>query len=81
MEPMAMTTQSNEIEVIASTGRSLHPSIESPQNRPPNRNIVFGFGNDSEKENLIESQVDIYLCEPRIDRNMDVIQWWNLYDH
>jgi len=29
----------------------------------------------------IESQVEIYLREPGVDRNMDIIQWWKLHKH
>jgi len=75
MPAMAMPTQSNQIEVIASTWRSLLPGLESPQGGRRYEDLVFGLGDDSQEEDLIESHVDIYLYKLRSDRNIDIIQW------
>ena len=43
--------------------------------------MVFSSAADELDKDLLESQVDIYLREPRVDRNMDIIQWWKLHEH
>jgi len=78
---IAIQTQSNEIEVITSTRTGQLPSLESPQNSRRYEDLVFGSTDDNLEDNLIESQVEIYLCEPRVDRNMDIVQSWKLHEH
>jgi len=80
-ELIAIQKQSNQIEVITSTQTGQLPSLESPQNRRRYEDLVFGSTDDSLEDNLIESQVEIYLREPRVDRNMDIVQWWKLHEH
>ena len=80
-EPIAIQTRSNEIQVIASTRTGLLLSLETPQNRRRYEDLVFGSTDDSLDDNLIESQVEIYLREPRVDRNMDIVQRWKLHEH
>ena len=80
-KPIAIQTQSNEIEVIASTRTGLPPSLKTPQNRRCYEDLVFSSTDDSLEDNLIESQVEIYLREPHVDRNMNIVQWWKLHEH
>ena len=54
---------------------------ETQRNRIRYEEMVFGSAADELDEDLLESQVDIYLREPRVDRNMDIIQWWKLHEH
>jgi len=49
LEPMAMPTESNEIEVIASTQRRLLPSLESPRNRRRYEDQVFCLSDNSQE--------------------------------
>jgi len=48
---------------------------ETHRNRTRYEELVFGSREDVLDEDLLESQVDIYLREPRVDRNMDITQW------
>lgn len=54
---------------------------ETHRNRTRYEELVFGSREDVLDEDLLESQVDIYLREPRVDRNMDITQWWKLHEH
>ena len=81
IRPTAVRTQLHETEVMVATGRSLVPSSETPQNRPRYEALVFELEEDSPEDNLIESQVEIYLHGPRVHQNMDIIQWGKLPEH
>ena len=80
-ERIAIQTRFNEIEVIASTRTGLLLSLETPQKRCCYEALVFVSTDDSLDHNLIESQEEIYLREPRVDRNMHIVQWWKLHKH
>jgi len=66
---------------MLATRRSPVPSSETPHNRCCYKKLVFGLEEDSSEDNLIESHVEIYLREPRVHRNMDIIQWCKLHEH
>ena len=60
------------------------PSIatqDTPLNRRHYEDLVFGVSTKEPDDNLLESQVNIYLPEARVDRNMNIIQWWKLHEH
>jgi len=79
--PLGVRTQLHETEVMVATRRSLVPSTETPHNRRRYDELVFALEEDSSEDNLIGSQVEICLREPRVHRNMDIIQWWKLHEH
>ena len=54
---------------------------ETPANRRRYEDLVFGVSTEEPDDDLLESQVNIYLREARVDRNMDIIQWWKLHEH
>ena len=54
---------------------------ETPANRRRYEDLVFGVSTEEPDDDLLESQVNIYLREARVDRNMDIIQWWKLHQH
>ena len=54
---------------------------ETPQNQRRFEELVFGTGDDELEKDHTESQIDIYLREARVGRNMDIIQWWKLHEH
>ena len=54
---------------------------ETPQNQRRFEELVFGTGDDELEEDHTESQINIYLREAPVGRNMDIIQWWKLHEH
>ena len=57
------------------------PAGETYRNGTRYEEHVFGSREDVLDEHLLESPLDIYLCEPQVDRNMDITQWWKLHEH
>ena len=54
---------------------------ETRANRCRYAELVFGISTEEPDEDLLESQVTIYLREARVDRNMDIIQCWKLHEY
>ena len=77
-----LSTRSDVVELLAPprVRRNVRTS-ETPQNRRRFEELVFGTGDDELEEDHTESQIDIYLREARVGRNMDIIQWWKLHEH
>ena len=72
---------SNDTLLASTPENNIIRSPETQRNRTRYEEMVFGSAADELDEDLLESQVDIYLREPRVDRNMDIIQWWKLHEH
>jgi len=78
----ALSTISDEFELLAPPRVTSNVrTSETPQNTRQFDELVFGTGDDELEENQTESQIDIYIREARVGRNMDIIQWWKLHEH